>query len=84
MACSARHALTNHPGHTAQSGIHQLWLWPGLALLQAKGNFPDHAFGHNSFRQLPPMVVALTAAQQALNKKSVVACFWTGIWKSFT
>jgi hypothetical protein len=45
------------------------WLWPGLDFLKAKANGPGHGFEHYFLKQLPPITITVTVAQQALKLK---------------
>jgi hypothetical protein len=57
------------------------WLWPGLDFLKAKANGLGYGFECYFLKQLPPIIITLTVAQQALKLKFlmypiVVDYFW--------
>ena len=58
------------PGHTGQAKPSQK-CWPGLDFLKAKANGPGHGFEHYFCKQLPPIIITLTVAWQALELKSL-------------
>jgi hypothetical protein len=56
------------------------WLWPGLDFLKAKANGPGHGFEHYFLKQLPPIIITLTVAQQALKLKFLMYPIVVDLW----
>ena len=70
------------PGQAKPKVLAWSWLWLGLDFLKAKANGPGHGFENYFWKQLPPIIIALAVAQQALKLKFVMYPialdhFWT-------
>ena len=59
-------AMPHRPSQAKPKALTWSWLWCDLNFLKAKAKGSGHGLEHSILEQLPPIIVTLMVAQQAL------------------